>query len=61
VIIQWFTNLTPAKFYLESLRAIMLRGVGVAAFWEQLIYLTLFTLALLAAASGIRAGKEKRA
>ncbi|MBD3408626.1 MAG: ABC transporter permease subunit [Ignavibacteriales bacterium] len=61
VVIQWATNLTPAKFYLESLRAIMLRGVGIEAFREQLIYLTAFTVALLAAASGIRAAKEKRA
>ncbi len=47
VVIQWLTNITPAKFYLTSLRAIMLRGVGLEAFWEQWIYLGIFTFLLL--------------
>jgi len=42
-IIQVLTNITPAKFYLTSLRAIMLRGVGLQAFWQQWIYLGIFT------------------
>lgn len=46
-IIQWLTNVTPAKFCLTSLRAIMLRGVGLGAFWEQWIYLGIFTLFFL--------------
>ena len=42
-IIQWITNITPAKFYLFSLRSIMLRGVGLEAFWLQWVYLGVFT------------------
>jgi ABC-2 type transport system permease protein len=34
----------PAKFFIVILRGIMLRGVGIQAFWEQLIYLCLFIL-----------------
>ncbi|MDY0083533.1 MAG: ABC transporter permease [Ignavibacteriaceae bacterium] len=40
--IQILTNITPAKFYVIILRAILLRGAGVSAFWEQLIYLGIF-------------------
>lgn len=41
-IIQWITNITPAKYYLVILRAILLRGVGLSAFWDQLVYLLIF-------------------
>ncbi|MCZ7610192.1 MAG: ABC transporter permease [Ignavibacterium sp.] len=41
-VIQWITNITPAKFYVVTLRAILLRGVGLSAFWEQLIYMMIF-------------------
>lgn len=40
--IQVLTNITPAKFYIVILRAILLRGAGISAFWEQLIYLGIF-------------------
>ncbi len=43
VIIQYLTNITPAKFFIIVLRAIILRGVGLQAFWMQLGYLLLFT------------------
>lgn len=41
--IQVLTNVTPAKFFLVILRAIILKGVGVSAIWEQVIYLLVFT------------------
>jgi ABC-2 type transport system permease protein len=40
--IQILTNITPAKFYIVILRAILLRGAGLGAFWDQLIYLGIF-------------------
>lgn len=40
--IQVLTNITPAKFYIVILRAILLRGAGISAFWDQLIYLGIF-------------------
>jgi ABC-2 type transport system permease protein len=46
-LIQIITNITPMKFFLEILRAIMLRGVGIEAFWDQLIYLGLFIAAFV--------------
>lgn len=42
-LVQIITNITPAKFYNVILRAIILRGVGLPAFWQQIIYLLLFT------------------
>ena len=41
-VIQILTNITPAKFFIIILRAILLKGVGLSAFWPQLIYLLLF-------------------
>ena len=41
-LVQIITNITPAKFYLVILRSIILKGVGLSAFWDQLIYLSLF-------------------
>jgi ABC-2 type transport system permease protein len=57
-IIQIFTNITPAKFFIVTLRAIMLRGVGVSAFWEQLIYMLLFTFLFLGLAMLVNKKKE---
>lgn len=50
-VIQWVTNITPAKFYIVSLRAILLRGVGISAFWEQLIYLMIFGVIFISLAT----------
>ncbi len=46
-IIQVFTNITPAKFFISAIRAIILRGVGLQAFWQQWIYMLVFTFAFL--------------
>ncbi len=56
-IIQIITNITPAKFFINILRAIILRGVGVPAFWDQIIYLLIFTLIFIVLASVV--GKRK--
>jgi ABC-2 type transport system permease protein len=45
--LQVLSNVTPAKFYLVILRSILLKGVGIAAFWEQLVYLAIFAAVLL--------------
>lgn len=41
-IIQVITNITPAKFFIIILRSIIIKGVGIEAFWDQLLYLVLF-------------------
>ncbi|MCF8243262.1 MAG: ABC transporter permease [Melioribacteraceae bacterium] len=60
-IIQVITNITPAKFYLSAIRAIMLKGVELHAFWMQLIYLILFAAFFLVLAIIIRKRKERLA
>lgn len=50
-VIQWVTNITPAKFYIVILRAILLRGAGLSAFWDQLIYLLIFGIVFIVLAT----------
>jgi ABC-2 type transport system permease protein len=57
--IQIITNITPAKFFIRILRAIVLRGVGIYSYWDQLLYLILFTTVLLGTAIIIYNKREK--
>jgi drug efflux transport system permease protein len=50
-VIQVLTNITPVKFYIIVLRDILLKGIGLAAFWDQLIYLLLFSAFFLTLAT----------
>jgi ABC-2 type transport system permease protein len=56
-VIQVLTNITPAKFYIIILRSIMLKGVGIEAFWKQIVYLIIFASVFL----GIATLRTKRA
>jgi ABC-2 type transport system permease protein len=60
-LIQILTNITPAKFYIKILRAIILRGVGLSAIWDQIIYLFIFAFLMLFLASIIFTKKENKA
>lgn len=51
IAVQVLTNITPAKFYIVILRAILLRGAGIPAFWDQLIYLGIFGLVFIGLAT----------
>ena len=55
--IQIITNISPAKFFIVTLRAIILRGAGLQAFWDQWLYLLLFSLILLVLATVINKKK----
>jgi ABC-2 type transport system permease protein len=57
--IQAITYLIPAKYFLVSLRAIILKGVGLAAFWDQVMKLAGFAVLILAA-SIASVGKRAR-
>ncbi|MCX7983623.1 MAG: ABC transporter permease [Bacteroidetes bacterium] len=46
-IIQVITYLVPARYFLVGLRSIILKGVGIEAFWDQVLYLTIFTVIIL--------------
>jgi ABC-2 type transport system permease protein len=45
--LQVVSNVTPAKFYLIILRSIILKGVGLSAFWPQVVYLLIFVTVML--------------
>lgn len=57
-LVRLITNITPVKFFLKILRAIMLRGVGIEAFWDQIIYLGIFTSILIVLGSVIHKKKS---
>jgi len=47
-VIQAISYLIPAKYFLIALRAIILKGAGLAAFWDQVLMLTGFGVLTLA-------------
>jgi ABC-2 type transport system permease protein len=51
VPVQVVSHVVPARYFLVALRAIVLKGAGLPAFWEQFVYLALFSAALLGLAS----------
>jgi ABC-2 type transport system permease protein len=50
-VIQAITTIVPARYFLVALRAIVLKGAGSEAFWEQLIALGIFATIALGLAS----------
>lgn len=50
-VIQVITNITPVKFFIIILRDILLKGVGLEAFWLQIIYLLIFSVFFLTLAT----------
>jgi ABC-2 type transport system permease protein len=57
--VQVLTNITPAKFFIVILRAIIIKGVGIESFWDQLLYLILFTVLFLSTAVILYKKKEE--
>ena len=49
VVLQWFSNIMPARWYIVILRGIMLKGIGITFIWKEtliLIGMTFFFIAL---------------
>lgn len=58
-VIQAVTYLVPAKYFLVALRAIILKGAGLWAFWDQALLLAAFAVLTLGLAMGrLRLGQE---
>jgi ABC-2 type transport system permease protein len=47
IVIQWIGNLIPLTFFLQILRGIILKGVGVNYLWSQVLSLLAFIGAIL--------------
>jgi ABC-2 type transport system permease protein len=50
-VIQAISYIVPARYFLVALRAIIIKGVGIAGFWEQLLALVVITTIAMGAAS----------
>ena len=49
--LQLVTHIVPARYFLVALRGIVLKGVGPAAFWSDLVALAIFAVVILSLAS----------
>jgi ABC-2 type transport system permease protein len=50
-VLRGVTYLVPARYFLEALRGIVLKGTGLAIVWEQLLALAVFAVVVLLLAS----------
>lgn len=55
-VVRAITYLVPARYFLAALRAIILKGVGMGAVWDQFVLLAAFA-GLSLGASAVRLGK----
>ena len=46
-VLQWFTYLSPLRYYVEATLGIFLKGVGLDILWPQAVMLTVYGLVLL--------------
>jgi len=49
--LQIVSYIVPLRYYLVIIRALLLKGVGVGALWNQIIALTIFAVVIMGAAS----------
>jgi ABC-2 type transport system permease protein len=56
-VLQWITHLVPTRYYLVILRGIIIKGSGLAPYWDQMGYLALFVVFTLGLAS-VRLARE---
>jgi len=50
-VLQWVSYIVPLRYYLVIIRALLLKGVGIAAIWEQALALAIFGIVIMTAAS----------
>ena len=48
-VLQWISHIVPAKWFLVIIRGIMLKGTGIAYFWQETLILGGMTTVLMAA------------
>jgi ABC-2 type transport system permease protein len=49
--LQWVSYIIPLRYYLVIIRALMIKGVGIAAIWQEMLSLALFGVLIMGAAS----------
>ena len=50
-VLQWISAMIPLRYYLNIIRALLLKGVGITAIQDDVIALAIFGLALMTIAS----------
>lgn len=45
--VQWLTLINPMRYFIEIVRGIFLKGVGIEVLWPQMLAMTAFGLAML--------------
>ena len=50
--VQWLTLLNPLRYYMVVIRGIFMKGVGLAALWEQMAALAVIGVVVLSVAIG---------
>ena len=51
IVVQWITHIVPARYFLVALRAIVLKGADITAFWQEMMALAIFATVALSLAS----------
>ncbi|MGD1046530.1 MAG: ABC transporter permease [Bacteroidota bacterium] len=51
IIIQGVTYLLPARYFLVALRAVILKGAGLSAFWDQALILAIYAVIMIGISS----------
>jgi ABC-2 type transport system permease protein len=51
-VLQWISYLIPLRYYLIIVRGIILKGVGAAAIWPEIVALSIFAVVVMGAAAG---------
>ena len=47
MVLQWLSSIVPTTYFIEMIKAVMLRGVGVDYLWSPILVLCLMTFVLL--------------
>jgi ABC-2 type transport system permease protein len=50
-LLQWVSYIIPLRYYLIIIRALLIKGVGAGAIWNEILPLAIFGIAILSAAS----------
>jgi ABC-2 type transport system permease protein len=50
-VIRGISYIVPARYFIVALRAIVLKGAEVSAFWQQLLALAIYASVMLTLAS----------
>jgi ABC-2 type transport system permease protein len=51
VFLRWISYIIPLRYYLVIIRALLIKGVGAGAIWNEIIALAAFGIVIMAAAS----------